>query len=176
MDRLAGLGTTQAMGQRHQQAVQQRMLVGQQASCTPDFGALQASGRGLNGRAGRLAPGRGGRDVHPGVVVDASGLPCLLEGAEIGVVTIDGEADGRAHRSAVPAVGSYQHRLLAYEPGQRRAGGGGDLANHPAELAQPHDQCDRGQQRQGGQPPAVAAVAAQVNVDSMVDGMGGVRH
>ena len=55
MDRLAGLGTTQAMGQRHQQAVQQRMLVGQQASCTPDFGALQASGRGLDGRAGRLA-------------------------------------------------------------------------------------------------------------------------
>jgi hypothetical protein len=64
-----------------------------------------ASGRGLDGRAGRLAPGRGGRDVHPGVVVDASGLPCLLEGAEIGVVTIDGEADGGAHRSAVPAVG-----------------------------------------------------------------------
>jgi hypothetical protein len=44
MDRLAGLGTTQAMGQRHQQAVQQRMLVGQQASCTPDFGAMSTLG------------------------------------------------------------------------------------------------------------------------------------
>src|SRR5215207_995118 len=85
------------------------MLTGQQASCTPDFGTLQALGRGLDGRAGRSAPGRGGRDVHTGIVVDASGLPSLLEGAEIGVVTIDGEADGRAHRSAVLAVGGYQH-------------------------------------------------------------------
>jgi hypothetical protein len=76
MDRLASLGTTQAMGQRHQQAVQQRM----------------------------------------------------------------------------------------------------HLANHPAELAQPRDQCDRGQQRQGCQPRAVAAVAAQVKVDSVVDGRGGVGN
>jgi hypothetical protein len=45
------------------------MLVGQEASCTEDFGAVQASGRGLDGRAGRLAPGRGGRDVHTGIVV-----------------------------------------------------------------------------------------------------------
>src|SRR5215216_2590713 len=87
------------------------MLVGQEASGTADFGAVQASGRGLDGRAGRLASGRGGRDVHRGVVVDTSGLPSLLEGAEIGVVTIDGEADGRAHRSAVPAVGGYQQSL-----------------------------------------------------------------
>jgi hypothetical protein len=36
MDRLAGLGSTQAMGQRHQHAVQQRVLAGQQASGARD--------------------------------------------------------------------------------------------------------------------------------------------
>src|ERR687898_882950 len=40
----------------------------------------------------------------------------------------------------------------------------------------PYGQGDRGQQRQGGQPPGVAAVAAQVEVDGVVDGMGGVGN
>jgi hypothetical protein len=57
MDRPAGLGTTQAMSQRHQQAVKQRILVGQQPSCAAGFGALQTPGRGVHGRTGRSAPG-----------------------------------------------------------------------------------------------------------------------
>jgi hypothetical protein len=53
VDRLAGLGATQAMGQRHQHAVQQRVLAGQHAGGAPGLGALQASGRALDTRAGR---------------------------------------------------------------------------------------------------------------------------
>src|SRR5512132_2894299 len=78
VDRLAGLGATQAMSPWHQHAVQQWVLGGQQAGGAPGFGALQASGRGLDARAGRSATGRGGRDVHPGVVAEASSLPGLL--------------------------------------------------------------------------------------------------
>src|SRR5918995_7169261 len=51
---------------------------------------------------------------------------------------VDGEAHRGAHRSAVPAVGGHQHRLLADEPGQHRAGGWGDLTDDPAEPAPPH--------------------------------------
>jgi len=40
MDRLVGLGAAQAMAQRHQHAVQQRVLAGQQASSALGFGAL----------------------------------------------------------------------------------------------------------------------------------------
>jgi len=96
-----------------------------------------------------------------GVVVEASGLAGLLKAAEIGVVGVDGQADGGAHRLAVLAGGGHQRRLLVEEPDQYRAGGG-DLADDPAELAQPHDQGDRGQQREGGQPPGIAAATAQV--------------
>jgi hypothetical protein len=39
MDRLAGLGATQAMGQRHQHALQQWVLAGQEASGPPGLGA-----------------------------------------------------------------------------------------------------------------------------------------
>src|SRR5829696_6037071 len=46
----------------------------------------------------------------------------------------------------VAAVAGQQHRLLADEPDQRRAGGDADLADHPAELAEPHDQGDGGDQ------------------------------
>jgi hypothetical protein len=77
MDGLAGLGVTQAMDQWHQHAVQQRVLAGQQVGGAPGFGARQASGRGLDGWAGRSAPGRGRRDLHSGVVVAASGLPAF---------------------------------------------------------------------------------------------------
>src|SRR5829696_736957 len=73
----------------------------------PGFGALQAPGCGLEGRAGRSATGRGGRDVHPGVVAEAPGLAGLLEAAERGVVAVDGQADRGAHRSAVLAVGGH---------------------------------------------------------------------
>jgi hypothetical protein len=127
-------------------AVQQWVLAGQQAGGPPGFRALQAPGHGLDGRAGRAAPGRGGRHVHPGVVADASGLRGLLEAAEIGMVTVDGQAHRGAHRLAVLAVGGHQHCLLADEPDQHRAGGWGDVADDPAELAQPHDQRGRGQQ------------------------------
>jgi len=34
--------------------------------------------------------------------------------------------------------------VIGLRPGTwHRVGGGGDLANHPTEVAQPHDQCDR---------------------------------
>jgi len=42
VDGLAGLGATQAMAQRHQQAVQQRVLAGQQASGALGFGISPA--------------------------------------------------------------------------------------------------------------------------------------
>src|SRR5215207_6368449 len=129
---------------------------------------------GCPGRS--VDPGPSTARPPPGVVAEASSLPGLLEAAQIGVVAVDGQADRGAHRPAVPAVGGHQHRVLAEEPGQHRAGGRGDLTDDPAELAQPHGQGDRGQQRQGGQPPGVATAAAQVEVDGVVDGMGGVGN
>jgi hypothetical protein len=73
-------------------------------------------------------------------------FPGLLEAAEIGMVTVDGQAHQGAHRPAVSAGGGRKHRLVADEPGQHRAGDGGDLADHPAQLAQPHDRGGCGQQ------------------------------
>src|ERR671917_748260 len=81
------------MDKRDKEAVQGRILAGEQLSGPGGAFAFEHPGAGLYRRRRRFAPGRGRGELDFGIVADAPQLPRRIPGTEVGPIPLHRDVD-----------------------------------------------------------------------------------
>ena len=108
-----GRVTTQAMDQWNEQALQDRMLAGQELSSIRRRVAAEHPGARTDRRASGPAAECGWGDLDCGVVADALEFPSRVPCSDEGAVAVDGDVHRRADRRAITAIRREQDGILA---------------------------------------------------------------
>src|SRR5919199_2704822 len=103
----------QAVDQRDEETVQDRVLAREGSACVRGLGGAEHPGASPDPRPRGLAERRGRSDLHLGVVADALQLPRRVPGANERPTTINGDVHRCTYRRAVAAIGREENSPLA---------------------------------------------------------------